>query len=666
VVVTAATGAPREDVSVVWEVTQGAASVVGVPTTVSDSTGSTEVRLRLGTTPGEVRVRASVAGRSSAQATFQAFAVNRPSIAGVSPGSAAAGDTITVRGSNFSTLADQNVVLFSGFRGRVVVANPTELRVEVPKCLPSRLVQVRVQLGSVPSVDSLPMTIIGGTQTTSLQPRGVIDVADDSGLACVALVGGPGIEYLVLVYSASAVGAALHPFTLRMMSSSPPLPAPFAPASAPMVLEPGADLQGAWDQRLRELEQGLLSSVRGGREARIEDRSQAAPGRAAPAAAPPAVGERRTFRVLNRAGDFDQVSAIARFVGARAAIFVDEAAPPPPAGFTTTQLASLSDRFDLVIHPEVTSTFGAASDVDGNQRVIILFTPAVNRLTPRGATGFVGGFFYGIDLLPSVSGSNGGEVFYALVPDPQGLFSDPHTTADVLASVPAVLAHEFQHMVHFNERILVRGATNQEALWLSEGLAQMAEELVARAYAVLGDFASRDLFRAGVRERARRYLRGPDTVSVVVTTGQGSLAERGAGFLHTLYLADQAGTQILGSLTRTTRTGVANVEAETGVEWPRLMANWWSAIWMDEPGPESGPLVFPSVDLRAFASPFPLSPVVVGSGDYTASGSLRSSSARYHLVAPPASGSTAIRLGGLAAGPSPGQAKLRMRIVRMS
>ena len=34
---------------------------------------------------------------------------------------------------------------------------------------------------------------------------------------------------------------------------------------------------------------------------------------------------------------------------------------------------------------------------EANDRVIIIFTPAVNRLTEPGSDGFVGGFFYGLD-----------------------------------------------------------------------------------------------------------------------------------------------------------------------------------------------------------------------------------------------------------------------------
>ncbi|NIR38511.1 MAG: hypothetical protein GWO00_01660, partial [Gemmatimonadetes bacterium] len=102
--------------------------------------------------------------------------------------------------------------------------------------------------------------------------------------------------------------------------------------------------------------------------------------------------------------------------------------------------------------------------------VIILFSPAVNALTPRGSSGFVGGFFFGVDLLPDTEGSNAGEIFYTLVPDPDGIYSDPRPKDDILELVPAILAHEFQHMVHFNQRVLLLGAEANEAVWLSEGL----------------------------------------------------------------------------------------------------------------------------------------------------------------------------------------------------
>jgi hypothetical protein len=167
--------------------------------------------------------------------------------------------------------------------------------------------------------------------------------------------------------------------------------------------------------------------------------------------------------------------------------------------------------------------------------------------------------------------------------------------------------------------------------------------------------------------RARRYLAGPDTVSLVVTTGQGSLPERGAGFLSLLYLEDQQGTELLGDLTRTTRTGVPNVEFEAGIDWPDVLADWWSATYLDGPGPESGPLTYPTIDLRAYlGSPFPLQPVPIGPGDASPSGSLWSSSVRYYFVSPPFGGTASVRLGGDSGGPSAAQAALRLRLIRIS
>jgi hypothetical protein len=230
-----------------------------------------------------------------------------------------------------------------------------------------------------------------------------------------------------------------------------------------------------------------------------------------------------------------------------------------------------------------------------------------------------------------------------------------------------VVAHEFQHMVHFNERVLVRGAPGQDALWLSEGLAQMAEEVVARAYHQIGDGGSAMLFRVGAVQRARLYLSRPDTVSVVVMSGQGSLTERGAGFLSMLYLSDRLGTDVLGRLTRTTRSGVTNVEAETGLAWADLLADWWSATYLDAPGPGTGPLTYPTVDLRAYlGGSFPLVPAPAGPGDATPSGSLPSSSVSYYVLSAPTGTTVSVRLGGEAGGPITAQAALRLRLIRIS
>jgi hypothetical protein len=430
-----------------------------------------------------------------------------------------------------------------------------------------------------------------------------------------------------------------------------------ATVAARVARPPSDDPQAELDERLRGLEGRMVAAARSGPRPVGAARAPSAP------SAVPEVGDTRAFHVW-AGSTYEDVTAQARYVGDEAVIYIDLNAPS--GGFNVLDIQEFAARFDDVIYPEDTSTFGSPSDLDGNERVIILFTPVVNGLTERGASGFVGGFFFGNDLLPDNNNSNAGEIFYALVPDPTGRFSDPRTKDAVLSVVPAVLAHEFQHMIHFNQRYLALDG-GQEALWLSESLAQMAEEIVARAYDDLGDDASAEMFRSGARIRARRYLADTGSASLIVTTGQGSLTERGAGFLHLLYLTDHEGPELLGRLTRTTRTGVANVEAQIGRAWPDILADWWAATDLDGSGVESGRLAYPTVDLPSYlGAPFPLVPVSLGPASASEDGTLWSSSAEFYLLAPDASGSLTVRLGGEAGGPSSAQSRLRLRIVRIS
>lgn len=666
------TKVPREGVTVVWTVESGDATISGPGATVTDSAGSARAAVRLGSATGEVTVRATVQQQNQASAEFLLFLVDRPVLESVAPSSAAPGGAVTLSGSNFSPDPDQNVVLFSGIRGRVTAASTTELTVTVPPCLPERTVLVQAQLGSVAS-NGVTLPIGPGGQQTVLQPGQVADADDAGGYDCLTLPGDGFATYVVMVQSASPLGAASHPFTLFGLSSGAS-PQAHADAAAVSGVRRAQATSDAWeatqrstpsgaqfelDRQLRALEKEATRG--GGARQWGGDRPAGVTG---PSKAPPTVGERRTFQVFESVGNFTEVTAEARLVGARAALFVDDDAPAN--GLTQADLQLFSDRFDEFIHPTVTSFFGSESDLDDNERVVILFSPVVNALTPRGSTGFVGGFFFGIDLIPETEGSNGGEVFYTLVPDPDGVFSDPREKEAILEVVPGILAHEFQHMAHFNQRVLLLGAEANEALWLSEGLAQYAEELVALEYADAGDPESEELFRAGARERSRRYLAAPDVVSVVVSAGQGTLEERGAGFLHVMYLVDRFGADILDRLVGSTRIGVDNVETETGTLWPELLSDWWAAIRLDETGLESAPTEYSGVDLRTFLqNPFPLEPEALDATGFERTGSLPSSSVAYYEVVPPAGGSLTVRVGGAGGGVSPPQAALQIRVIRV-
>ncbi|HYS70327.1 MAG TPA: Ig-like domain-containing protein [Gemmatimonadaceae bacterium] len=158
----------------------------------------------------------------------------------------------------------------------------------------------------------------------------------------------------------------------------------------------------------------------------------------------------------------------------------------PANGFTTADFLDFGAAFDTLVFPVDSINFGAPSDVDKNQRAILFFTRAVNELTPPGQNFYVGGFFFSRDLFPTtatggVSGcatSNYAEMFYLLVPDPDGVVNQNVRTVDFVKSVTVgTLAHEFQHLINASRHLYVNRSSVFEDTFLDEGLAHEAEEL---------------------------------------------------------------------------------------------------------------------------------------------------------------------------------------------
>lgn len=657
---------PVSEVSVRWTVSSGDASLSGPDVTVTDEAGIAETGLRLGAVEGEITVTANVADQPDVRASLHAFVVGTPRITSLDPGDVEAGGTVVLEGENFSPTPEQNVVLFEGIRGRVESATSTRLIVEVPTCLPGRLsVEVRAGLGSVMS-DGVSLSVSGTSASVPLQVGEHVDLDDPDGMGCVRLSGADSAAYLAVATTASTISGASHPFQMTGLVSGDPQttagPAPEALSGAPLRGAAQAELaaQERFESALRLEEADLVETG----AARIHRTPEVL---RAPAAVP-SVGQRRDFFVFNGGDDvenrFDEVSATVRHVGQQVVIYVDDEAPAD--GFTDADLADIGDRFDQVIHPTVTEAFGSPSDLDGNDRVAILFTPVVNELTERQSDSFVGGFFFGRDLMPELESSNGGEVFYALVPDPEGVHGDARERSQVRSVVPSILAHEFQHMVHFNERVLRQEGVSQDALWMLEGLAQMAEELVARVYDGTAATSEAELFRDGNRRRARLYLERPDSVSLIVSSGRGTLAERGAGFLFLLYLHQQHEGDLLLRLTRTQRTGVANVEAETDRSWDALVPDWSAALFLDGSVAGQGPFSYPGYDLQGFlGTSFPLYFQTGGQQDFSVAGTLPSSANRFIRLIPGEDGILSVAFAGAGGGAHTSSARAGLRLVRI-
>ncbi len=236
---------------------------------------------------------------------------------------------------------------------------------------------------------------------------------------------------------------------------------------------------------------------------------------------------------------------------------MDNAAPA--GGYTDTDLDQVKTLFDQYLYPIDTVAFGRESDVDGNGVVIVLLTQLVNALSPDCSTTgrIILGYFFGADLLPPGSnnpGSNDGEVFYGLVPDVNNSRCQV-SKEEANSKLPATFIHEFQHMISYNQHVLLRHGSSEDT-WLNEGLSHFAEELGGREVPdaqCAPTSCEEEFLGQGDLLNALEYLASPEDFYLIEPgSSTGQLEERGANWLFVRWLADHfGGSTVLGTeLTR--------------------------------------------------------------------------------------------------------------------
>jgi hypothetical protein len=444
-----------------------------------------------------------------------------------------------------------------------------------------------------------------------------------------------------------------------------PSVAPFAVSPAPRARTAGERFHDA----LRSLEANRFATLLPSPPGAL--RAPALPRRAPK----PDLGETRTFSVCatleGGCSQFDPVIAIARAVGEHLVIFVDVEAPP--AGLVDEDLDTLITMFDERLYGLDRDAFGAESDIDGDGVVHVLMTAVVNRLVTEEQCledGFVVGFTVGADIDPLFATDprvNHAEVFYSIVPDPDGTLSCAHSRAQVKRILPVTFIHEFQHMISYNHHVLVRDG-DPEVLWLNEALSHYAEELGGESFLAEGDTSRFQTFLLGNLFNAKDYLTAPENYFLFPSEGIGSLVERGAGWLYLRYLIDQyaadttltARNAFTRALVATANTGSANIVARTGTTIDTSATRWALANWVDDlPGLTPPPeLQYAFWDLRywygklhnenmaQFPTAFPLAPPMAPGNVTQAAGVLRSGSPVYRrATSAPGAPSFTLRFG---------------------
>jgi hypothetical protein len=633
-----------------WQVIEGSGAVLSDTATVADGNGRAEVALRLGPVAGTYRVQASPADAPNATVVLTATATAPPQLTSVTPSDFTAGDTVVLAGSAL-TGAEVHI---AGAPAHVVSGLATSLTVVVPPCLVPGIVQIRARAAGAES------NALSGTYASTLAPvtlgageYAAVDPGQLPGCVTFPSAGADTVEYLVAPQSASGVAGVSSAFRL---SGDPAVVVVVQQRSAGAGQTP-LPFAARFHDELRRQEA----------DAALRPRSALAAVQLSPVETPTVkVGDTRSFEVCNNipcssVNDFATVSGRAEYVGAHAALFVDQAAPA--GGFTATDYQALGALFDSDLYGVATTAFGSESDADRNGVVIVLFSPEVNRLTPteQCASSVITGYFFGIDIDPAFQTdprSNRGEVFYAVAPDPAGTVTCTLSSDGVRRLVPVTFIHEFQHMISYYQHVLVRNASS-EVLWLNEGLSHISEELAGLHFEAKGQDTLFSRFAIGDLYNGYLYLSNPGASFALPLAGTGTLEERGAAWLFLRWLLDQYGPGATRRLVETSLTGATNVATVVGVPFDRLITQWFLANWVSDLPGFTAPsrlryttwafrTTYASLNTQLpsrFTKPFPIDPPIASPLTVQLDGTLHAGSGEYlRLRQAPGDGGFTLRL----------------------
>lgn len=219
------------------------------------------------------------------------------------------------------------------------------------------------------------------------------------------------------------------------------------------------------------------------------------------------VGDVETFWTKNVAEDtYEQTPATLKAIGEHCYIFVENGKSVPDSA-----IEKIRTSFDSKVYPIDTESFGSEwkPGVDGDERITLLMLDIKDGYTPNSNKGYIGGYFFAGDefLQAQIPAqykvkSNEREMFYLDIYP-----SDP--TDDGYMST---VAHEFQHMIHFN-------LDANEFTWVNECCSQIAPYLCGFGHA----------------EQIKSYMQSPDN-SLTAWSEEHPVANYGQVYLWGYYL----------------------------------------------------------------------------------------------------------------------------------
>ena len=441
-----------------------------------------------GGTPGLTTVSATSEGIAG-EAIVDVLTPPPVFVFSVNPSLLIEGQAASITGAGFSPTLANNTVTVDGVVAVVTQATSTSLDIVVPAfdCRPTRSVGVQVTVATessnVSNTTASPASFLQmavGDQVVLKLPSGF----------CLQFDENAGAErYVFGVQSVSDVAAMLTPVRV---SSTIPAAAPVSPqlphpALAVSSVGPSLTPTELWRaerwNRHSEAESAFFD-----RSNSILNPLLASGAYRFPALAPagPALiagdvmeGTALTVKFPDfgndRCANSVDLPVIVRKVSTRAIIVEDTLNPAD--GFVAADFDAMAADFDGTIYDVDVDFFGAPSDIDSNQRIVIVVTKEVNKLTSPPLAFVAHANLFPVATCPA---SNEGEYYWTRAPDPLGTYNaGEYTLADARLETRELLAHEFAHIIQGSRR---KAVGEFMTAFNAEGGATAAQEFVSFAF----------------------------------------------------------------------------------------------------------------------------------------------------------------------------------------
>ena len=243
------------------------------------------------------------------------------------------------------------------------------------------------------------------------------------------------------------------------------------------------------------------------------------------------------------------------------------------ANVDVDDLRRSANFFDTQIYPTNRAFFGSewSPGIDSDPRLHVLHA--------RDLGAGVAGYFSSADEASHLINpfSNEKEMFYINIDN----------TFPGEEFYNGVLAHEFQHMIHWHQDL-------NETTWLNEGASELAMQLN-------GLKRSDDSYKPD-----EEFAENPDIQLNTWPDSEESYAHYGNAYLFMNYFLSRFGEQATQALIANPANSVESVDdvvesLTSGVSGDDVFADWFVANWLDDPSQDDGRWGYPDYDLAPMA-----------------------------------------------------------------